>query len=275
MIHRRLFSVRVVHEFFDGAPCPDVQIEARASSPRGARALARHRLLARPRPDGFEVLGPLADDATPLVAFTDDLGITLDLRTSGPDFIHYTDSTPWEQTARPTYRGSSPAGGALTLGSGDAPHPSGVAATVELTGITAAWLAQPPAFTLELHARAARWVYYLLTARPDDALPLVRNDEPGRELAFERVALLPGEVDPAVDPVGHRLVARHPGRRCFRFTSDRPLACRRAPLRRLALLLGEELLIRELPNPAIDSHATLVLQPGEPPRDTLFRVIEY
>ena len=226
-----------------------------------------------PRP--IDLAAPVDDLARPLVAYAADLALDFDVRATGPDFAHYTDTTAWESAARPTYRGSDPAGSKLSLQSGTTDLAPGVAAGIEVSGITAAWLAAPPRFTLELPARAATWVYYALTARPEGLLPQITDGEPGRAIAFARAPLTPGEVDPAADPVGHRLLAQHPGRRCFRFVSDRAIACRRAPVRRLALHLGDELLIRELGGPAHDAHAALVLQPDQPPRDCLFRVIEY
>lgn len=272
MTHRRLFSVQVIHDFAEGA-CPDLRIEPR--SPSGVRALARHRLVARPRQGGIEVIGPVDGDARPVVGFAEDLALRFDLKSVGADFVHYNDPAPWEETLRPTYRGSAGSGGPMSLGTGSMDHPPEVVAGIEIAGIAASWLAQPPRFTLELRARAALWVFYLLTSRRSGASPQIRDGEPGRELAFEPVLLAPGEVDPASDPVGHSLLARLPDRRCFRFTSANPIACRRAPLHRLALYLGDELLIRELPNPAIHNHSTLKVQPDQSPRETLFRVIEY
>lgn len=272
MRHRRLFSVQVVHDFAAGA-CPDLRIEPR--SPSGVRALARHRLVARPRPDGIAVMGPVDGDDRPVIGFADDLALSFDLKLVGADFVHYNDPELWGETLRPTYRGSAAAGGPMALGTGPMDHPPDVAAGIEISGIAASWLAQPPRFTLELRARAALWVFYLLTSRQSGAPPQIRDGEPGRELAFEHVLLAPGEVDPAADPVGHSLLARHPDRRCFRFTSAHSIACRRAPLRQLALYLGDELLIRELSNPAIHNHATLKVEADESPRETLFRVIEY
>ncbi len=271
MRHRRLFDLRVRHAFHAGGGSPDLEIEPRAWHPGGARALARHRLLARPRPDGLEILAELDAHGEPQIRLSDDLTLGFDVRVTGPDFAHTTDLEPWTGLAAPTYRGSAPAGGALTLGHASTPHPHMVAAGIEISGITAAWLTAPPRFTLELPARRALWVYYLMTTRGDGASPQIRDLEPSRALEFQGEQLAPGTDD----PIGHRLVARHPERRCHRFTSARPIACHRAPLRQLALMLGQDLLIQDLPNPAIHSHATIKVGPAQEPSNTLFRVIEY
>jgi hypothetical protein len=270
--HRRLFDLRVRHAFHEGGVCPDVRVEPRTRLPDGARALARHRLHAVPRPDGLEIVAEVGDDDTPLIDPTG-LQIGFDVRVTGPDFAHYTDPSTWKNFPRPTYRGSSPAGGTLSLASGPEGHPPDVAAAVEIAGVAPGWLAAPPRFYLDLPAREALWVYYLVTTRPNGHPPEIKDGEPARNLAFTRTLLSPAET--AGDPVGAGLLARHPDRRCFRMISERPVACRRAPLRQLALYLGDELLLRELSNPPISSHATLRVEPQEQPRPSLFRVIEY
>lgn len=279
MTYRTLFDVQVRHEFFADAACPDLRVTPSTSVPGGARALERHRLIARPRPGGLEIVGPVDGDGKPLIAFEPDLRLRLDVTATGPDFAHYTDPADWAGRQGPhklpRYRGSSPGGGALTLDTLAGPHPPAVAAAIEVSGISAGWLAAPPRFTLDLHARRALWTYYLLTARPNGADPELRDDEPDRGLVFERLLLAPGGVSAADDPVGHGLLARNPGRRCFRFASLTPLALRRAPTRRLSLYLGAEQLVRELPSPDIHGLATLTVAPEGPPLDSLFCVLEY
>lgn len=275
MKHRRLFDLRIRHAFHEDGGCPELRIEPRAWHPTGARALARHRLRAIPRPDGIEVVAEVDGDGKPTIALSDDLTLAFDVRVTGPDFAHYTDPAAWAATARPTYRSSSPDGGPLTLGAGALAPPQGTDASVEIAGASAAWLAKPPRFFIDLPARQAHWAFYLLTARPNGLPPTIRDGEAARALGFARALLSPDDLAAADDPVGHRLLARHPDRRCFRLTSDRPIACRRAPIRQLALYLGEELLLRELANPPITHHATLRVEPDKPPRPSLFRVIEY
>lgn len=270
MIYRRLFDLEVRHDWFSGGPCLDLQIAPKPGSPAGARALARHRLLSRPRPGGLEICGPLDADSLPLIPY-DGLTLGFDLVVSGPDFPDYTDLADWHGPGLPTYRNKPDR--SLTLHPGPLARPAGVSAAIEIADITAAWLSDPPSFRVTLPARRPHWVYYLLTARPGDLAPQILDGEPERGLAFERLLLTPEVL--ADDLVGRRLLARNPGRRCFRFTSAQPIACRRAPLRQLALHLGDEQLVRELPSPDIHSHATLKVAPEGAPTDSLFRVLEY
>jgi hypothetical protein len=271
MRHRRLFDLRVRHDFYAGGGSPDLTIEPRTWNPDGARALARHRLLARPQPDGLEILAEQDADDQPQIRLAHDLTLGFDVHVTGSEFVHYTAPGPYPGPAAPTYRGSAPAGGTLTLAPVTTRSPRDVAASIEISGITANWLAAPPRFTLDLPARSALWVYYLTTARGNGATPQIHDLEPTRALVFEGEQLTPATDD----PIGRRLLAHHPDRRCHRFTSTRPIACHRTPLRQLALMLGQDLLIQDLPNPAIHSHATLKVGPAEEPSNTLFRVIEY
>lgn len=273
MKHRRLFDLRVRHAFDDGGACPDLRIEPRTWHPTGARALARHRLQAIQRPDGLEVVVEVDRLGAPTISLPDGLVLGFDVRITGADFTHYTDTAAWAGVPRPTYHNSGETG-PLALSAGALAAPQGVDVGVELTA-SAAWVAEPPRFFLDLPARKALWAYYLLTSRAGDQPPTIRDGEAERALAFTRTELAPGEPLAGADPVGQRLLARHPDRRCFRMLSDRPIACRRAPLRQLSLYVGDELLLRELANPPITHHATVRVAPDEQPRPSLFRVIEY
>lgn len=273
MKHRRLFDLRVRHAFDDGGACPDLLIEPRGWHPSGTRALARHRLQALPRPDGLEIVVEVGGDGKPTISIPDALSLGFDVRVTGPDFTHYTDTASWAGVPRPTYRNTENSG-PLALSAGALAPPQDVAASVEITA-SAAWLADPPRLFVDLPARQALWAYYLLTTRTSDHPPAIRDGEAERALAFTRTELAPGDPLAAADPIGQRLLARHPDRRCFRMLSDRPIPCRRAPLRQLSLYLGDELLLRELANPPITHHATVRVAPDEQPRPSLFRVIEY
>jgi hypothetical protein len=273
MSHRRLFDVQVLHDFFPaGAACPDLRIEPRGWARSGVRALARHRLLARLCPGGVEVVGPVDGDGRPVVDL-EGLALSFDVKVTGADFTRYTDLTDWDGRDLPTYRGSDAAGGPLARVTEPGARPPDVAAGLEISGVSAAWLAAPPRFTLALQSRRAWWVYYLLTARQSGPDPEIRDGDPERALAFDRVLLGPG-LSASDDRVGHGLLARHPDRRCFRFLSARPIAARRTPARGLSLYLGPEQLVRELPNPDIHSQTTLAVAPEGAARGALSCVLE-
>ncbi|MCA9662463.1 MAG: hypothetical protein KC486_29255 [Myxococcales bacterium] len=203
----------------------------------------------------------------------DGLRLAFDLRASG-DFIHYTDVDGWLAAAPTIYRASSPVGGPLAPSRGDQRLPPEVAAAVEIDGLTGAWIAAPPRYTLDLTARSARWVYYLLTTRAVAGSPKIEDRGSAAALSFA-VAELSDETSTLDDPTGGRLVAARPGGRCFRLTSASRVPSRRTPRRHLALLLGEDLLIPELANPSIRSRSRLRAAAQDEPDSTLFRVLEF
>lgn len=264
MTYRRLFDLELRHEWFAGGPCPDLRI---APSPAGARALARHRLLARPRPSGLEVLAPLGPGDAPLIAL-DGLVLRLDVAAAG-DFFDYSAPDTWPAGQLPVYRNEPD----RSLSLHAAPRAPGLAAALEIGAVASAWLADPPAFRLTLPARSPYWVYYLFTARGGDLAPQIVDGDLQRGLSFQRDALTPELL--AGDPLAARLAARHPGRRAHRFTSAQPIPCRRDPLRQLGLHLGDEQLVRDLPSPDIRHHAAHKVAPEGVPQDSLFRVLEY
>lgn len=273
MRYRRLFEVEVRHEFDGDVGSPDLEIEPRTWRDDGRRMLERQRLIARPRPGGVEVLAEVDGEGKPRISLEGGIRLAFDLRVGG-DFILYTDVDAWASAPLPTYRASSPGGGPLALEVGEAGPRAGIVAALEIVGVTDEWIAAPPRFTLDLAAQRARWVYYLITGRDAAGPPKIEDRRQGGGLAFT-VAELGEATSEADDPVGRRLQGLHAGRRCFRLTSASAVVCRRAPLRRLALLLGDEVLVPELPNPSIHSRSRLKVEADDEPTTTLFRVLEY
>jgi hypothetical protein len=270
--YQTLFELRVSHDGFPDGRCTDVRIEPRVWEPNGTRALERHRLLARPRPDGLDVLGPVDDRGRPFLDF-EDLTLSFDLRASGGELALRTDLEPLRNLAAPTFRRAR-SGSELKLRDGETTLPAGVLAGIEITDVDASWLRSPRQLVVPLAARQALWVYYLLTERRGESPRIVDND-PQRSLQFASEPLTDAAALAESDPVGAGLLARNGGRICYRLTSDRPLTSLRAPLRGLALHRGDQLLVADLPGPPIRNHATLALAAGSKPRDALYSVLNY
>ncbi|HLT34881.1 MAG TPA: hypothetical protein VK034_01315 [Enhygromyxa sp.] len=282
MRYQRLFAVEIRHAYLGGERCGDLGVEP---SPECTSALLGHRLVARPRVGGIEVFAPLDAQRQPFVPLAAGLQLRFDLRVRKPEFAGYTDSSAWAHLAHPTWRGSGSGGGELELGEGEVDEhgrapprfrqsPDLLGALV-IAGVGASWLASPPTFALTLASPSLRWIYYLTTTRQSLDTPRIEDGEPDRGLSFTGEPLSPDNVDPGTDPLGSRLLARDPARSCFRLISAEPLALSRTPRRGLALHLGLELLIGELPNPSIRDFTTLTLEPDAEPQVSLYRVLEY
>lgn len=274
MKHLRLFDLRVRHDFYGDGRCPDLELRPRSWHPSGERALARHRLVARVQPDGLEIVAPVDAGGKPVIGLEPGLVLGFDVRVVARALPQYTRLDGWTG-ARPVYRNHDASGGPLAPVTSELRPPTAVAAGLEVVGATAAWLAAPPTFTLELQARENLWVYYLLTSRSDDAAPEIADGDGQRALGFSRELLSPATATAQTDPVGAGLLARHPERRCWRMISRRAIACRHAPLRQLSLRLGDELLIRELTSPSIHDQTTIKVEPSAAPQQSLYCVIEY
>jgi hypothetical protein len=270
----RLFELRINHAAYPGGRCADIRIEPRTAHPTGVRTLARHRLLARARPHGLEVLAQVDDGADVFrsaLPVASKLVFGFELRVTGSEFATVTDLQAWAGQDQPVYRATGPASGPLQLVE-DAPERQlGVAALLEVTGLTLASLTTPPTFTLELAARRVPWVYYLSSARPE--LPRI-EDRASEPVAFTREQLTLANTSASADPIGRRLLERHPDRSCYRVRSAQPIAIQRGVRRPLSLYLGDEQLIRELPLPSIHNSTLLSLGLAEP-RQALYHVVEY
>lgn len=270
MRHQTLFELRARHDGYPDGRCTGVRIEPRGWEPNGTRALERHHLLARPRPDGLDVLGRVDERGRPFLAF-DDLTLSFDLLVRDSDLVLRTDLEPLRRLAAPTWRRAR-SGSELKLREGETPLPAGVLAGIELTAVNASWLRNPRSFVVPFEPRQALWVYYLLTERKGEP-PRIVDSDGQRGLQFASEPLTDAAALAESDPVGADLLARHGARTCYRLTSDRPLAS--APLRGLTLHRGDQLLVADLPNPPIRNHATLALAAGSKPRDALYSVLEY
>jgi hypothetical protein len=99
--HQTLLELRVAHDGYPDGRCTDARIEPRAWEPNGTRALERHRLLARHRPDGLDVLGRVDDRGRPFLDF-DDLTLGFDLRASDGELLLRSDLAPLQKLAAPT-----------------------------------------------------------------------------------------------------------------------------------------------------------------------------
>lgn len=270
MKHQTLLELRATHGGYPEGRCTGVRIEPRGWEPTGTRALERHRLLVKPRPDGLDVLGRVDERGRPFLAF-DDLTLSFDLLADDTDFVLRSDLERLRRLAAPTFRRAR-SGSELKLRDGETALAAGVLAGIELADVDASWLRNPRRFVVPFAAKQALWVYYLLTERKGEPPRIVDNDGQ-RALTFASEPLADAAALADSDPVGAALLARHATRTCWRLTSDRPLAS--APVRGLTLHRGDHLLVAELPSPSIRNHATLALATDSKPRDALYSVLEY
>jgi hypothetical protein len=268
MRYQPLAELRVQHAYYRSGRCTDLEV---TPSPAGARVVARHRLIVKPRPDGLLVLAPVDDEGAPFIPFAPGTALELELRVRNGDLVHFTDLGALTAAGSPRYT-SAGVGGELTLGAreGQRRPPPGLFAEAELQGLDAAWLVDGPArFTISLAARRARWLYYVVTDLKDVDIELVDGD--AVPLVFQPSPELPA------DPRAAELVAMYPGARLLRFVSAGLVACAEEPRRRLELRLGGQRLALRLPNPALTSHAALEFTVDTVPQrqESLFRVVKH
>lgn len=273
MKHLPLAELRIQHAYYNSGRCPDFEVAPTAA---GARVIAGHRLVVKPRPDGLLVLAPVDDAGAPFIGFGDGAALGFELRARNPDLAQFTDLSALQGVESPLYVGGG-AGGELTLTAGETARRRGVFAGVELRDVGAAWLqAGAAVFTITLAARRARWLYYVVTDLADAAIELV--DAGASPLAFtpEHGADLRAAPDPS-DRQAAALAAAHPDARLLRFVSDAPVACAEEPRRGLELRAGGERLPLRVPNPAFTDTTSLELTDGAIPQrqESLFRVVKH
>ncbi len=193
--YERLYSLRILHDYFDDAVCRAVQCRPTAS---GAELMRRRGWLFKRTADNeWAVLYDLSGAGPEIGADR----LSFELRLAEPDFVLY---THWP-TFRPNaaYRLNLPSeGGVLEAAEVIVPseerRPIGSGfciATLALTEETigAARAGTPPCCTLRFHAPAYRWEYLFLP-EPDTApdcetlcLETDNGKNPYRFSAFEQV----------------------------------------------------------------------------------------
>lgn len=284
MKYQRLFEIRVEHAAYPGGRCADLRLMPRAGHPSGERALARHRMLTRPRPQGIEVVLPVTDSvpARPLLRLPEGLVIGFDVQIGGPAFASLTDLESWRALRVPTYKaeaaGAAAAGaerrlrlaeGAASAAERLAPE---TAARVVIDGLREEWLAAPPTFRLELAAQQMPWIYYALTRKAAGEPPRIQDDKGKPALKFDVAQLTARNT--ANDPRGRALLASYPEQRCFRLVSKRAVPLQIGARAALALYAGNELVIGELGAPSWQQSTAVTLKAGAT-RHCLFRVVQF
>lgn len=267
-----LLALRVHHEGYPKGRCTGVAITPREWAPSGARALARHRLVARARPDGLDLLGCVDERGRPFLDF-DDLALSFDMKVREPEFMIRSDVALLRKPANPTWRRSR-GGERLKLRAGATPLPSGVLAGVELDKVDASWLRQPRRFVIDIPAKQALIVFYLIGPAGGPA-PQVVDADATRSLQFRCETLVADAELARRDPIGATLLDHHPERSVHRLSSDTPLVAHPKALRGLGLRVGDRNLRAELPSPAHHHHTMITLSADSKPRDALYRVLEF
>lgn len=272
MKHQLLLALRVHHDAYPRGRCTGLTIEPRSWSPNGARALARHRLLARPQLDGLDVLGRVDERGRPYLDFQD-LSLAFDLVLRERELLQRSDVAGLRKLANPTWRRAR-GGDRLKLRAGTTPLPSRVFGGVELDKVDAAWLRSPRHFVIEIPAAQVLVVFYLIGPTGGPAPQIVDGDGK-RSLAFACETLVAGPELARRDPVGAMLLAHHPERSVHRLSSDKPIAAQPSALRGLGLRVGDRLLRNDLPSPAHHHHTTIAPSAESKARDALYHVLEY
>lgn len=130
-------------------------------------------------------------------------------------------------------------------------------------------------YQIEFEPRQARWLYYLVSAHSAPKYVL-EDKNPKSELAFDARDLV-REPDPS-DQVATLLANQYGDMKRFRFTSNRPVECRKFPRHRLQLrtvsdLASSTILADSLPSPPL-GNLTLI-DPDGSKQDAVFHICRY
>ncbi|HAB17053.1 MAG TPA: hypothetical protein PLX89_20095 [Verrucomicrobiota bacterium] len=115
MKFRTLFTLRVRHEYYPDAICPDFRIEAASST---QSALQNHRCILKPLPDGIRVATAMDERDQPQISFAAGTSLVFQLHLLNPDLPLFTDLTGVGVENAPcfTNQGRAATNGVVSLG---------------------------------------------------------------------------------------------------------------------------------------------------------------
>lgn len=280
MRHGPILEVRLQHEFYADGTCPDFAIAASAAT---EKLLRRHRCVATAFPGGLRILGGIDEHGQPLVPFAAKTTLRFLLRLRSSAFFLFTVlPQQWSLSGQLLRFRNYGASGELLLdpqlelpfAAREALEPlegRDIFACIDIDLGADREADTPPTamFKLQFQARQVRWVYYVITglAPQDGELRIIESEPRKGEVALAFAALSGAEADLGPrDAIAEQLAQQHPNDRCVRMISDRAIACRQQPGKRLQLYLDNERVSGNLPLPSLHSLAR---------EDVLYRVVKY
>lgn len=281
MKHVTLFSLSVIHPFYDDGRCRDFDLEPTAAT---RRLLRNHRLILRPGSDGLQILTPLDDSGNAFLPLPENTAFVFHLVSRNRDFDLFTDLAAVSARPAPLFTDAGVTPGApLRLTSWEtatAGFGRDVFADVEVHAGGAELVEQK--FRLVFAAKLALWAYYCVTdLRNGGPLALVDATPVSQEAPLLFSDANRRELNESPDPedrIAVQLAARYGDLRRIRFLSDQAVACREIPGRRLELhqeTSGHPLrLSGPLPLPPLQSYSTVVTAAGGA-EDSLYQVFKY
>ncbi len=282
MRYRALCHIALAHDFHASGRCRELALEP---TPEGARLLRNQRLKLKARPGVATILAQLDGEGAPMIPLEASLVIPFRLRLDDHRFTRFTDLTAVRGLeGEPRYSNAGLAAGARALELSAAPprertiaeRGADTFAEVELTGFSAAWLAEPPEFTIRFSALQTRWVYYLVTDIDKSRGPLTLVDADAGE-SVTPLAFSEAVVEDPRDDVAAELAARYPDARRIRFVSDALVPSRALPRRCLEVHLDGAPLMRALPNPSLGNYSTVevTVDSRQQRQPSLFQVVKH
>ena len=278
-----LFEIRVDHAYYTSGRCPDLSVEPTGE---GARVARNHRLVVKQREGGVLILTPVGTDQTPRIPFSGAASMAFQLRQRNHKLALFTDLLPIAGMTAPYYTNEGLAGqggGRLSLAA-DEQQPPGrdILARVEIAGIDRMTpSATPPVFEVALAARAARWIYYVVTNVEQGEFAVVDSDPtPGATpLQFDadnNPRDLVSQPDPS-DAVAVDLAAQYPAMRRLRFVSSERVPSRQEPRKYLELHIDGMQRASALPNPSFESYAKvdMTIDNASQSEPSFFRLIKH
>lgn len=251
-----LFTLDLVHEYYDDGPCPDFEFSIPLAS---GRLLAGGRLLAKPRDGGLTVLFEKGEDGAPLAPLPGKV-LQFGLILLNPYFPNFTAWPFSPGEGLPLYRnaGADPAklqAPVLLLLDPASEEDaelirSGLFCLVEIE-IDAAFYATAPAFQVAFEAREETLKYYIVASNysSGDFNQLTVTDagftaDARPRIDFDRVAASSFAADdiPAA-------ILGDAGTRITLFRSQQPVGRREKGRSRIQLARNTDVIVMQLPQP--------------------------
>ncbi|MDZ8025854.1 MAG: hypothetical protein RMX97_14355 [Nostoc sp. DedQUE11] len=264
MPYKKLFELRIIHEYYQDKICPDFNLEPTIQC---NKILNGHRLIVKNQVNGIVVIAPVDSENRPLIELADNLQFSFILKLKNQDFIDFTE-IDWKPGINDIYQFSNEKNTNIEASNleitktklSDRKLFSGhnIFGIVDIYNHSSMSqiFNQGSEYKITFQAKKQQWHYYLLTdgeTNGDEFLIQDKDTTRKTEIKFTKFTSAEAEKTDSIFLV---LKQQFPQSQQYLFRSDSEIACQEAGIKNIQLLKQKKsessnpiVWIEHLPNP--------------------------
>ncbi|MFN6565520.1 MAG: hypothetical protein RMY28_037745 [Nostoc sp. ChiSLP01] len=263
MHYKKVFELRIIHEYYRDLICPDFSLEPTREC---RKILSGHRLIVKNQVNGIVVIAPVDSESKLWIELAENLQFSFILKLKNQEFIDFTE-TNWKPINNIIYNFNNKKFTNIevsqleinqtTLSDRKLPKGQNIFGIVDIYNhlSISQILNQESEYKITFKAKKQQWHYYLLADNETngDEFSIKDKDTSRKEIKFTRFTSAETEK---TDPVFSLLKQQFPQAQQYLFISDSEIACQEAGIKNIQLLKKKNsessnptVWIEHLPNP--------------------------